>query len=353
MKIGMWSLDSKWPNLALMKLSTYHKARGDDVEIYSGELYNDFYDKVYISKVFKGINVPGMHELPTIQKNWDIGGSGYDLVKTLPDNIEHLMPDYSLYNCNYSLGFTTRGCFRHCEFCIVPSKEGKLRRNADIYEFWDRRHKKIMLLDNNLLGLPEHFFKITEQIQKENLKVDFNQGLDIRIITEPIVKRLSLLKTGPKLRFAWDNPRDEMHILKGIKLLLRYIRPGKLMFFVLVGFNSTLEEDLHRIKVLRSYKIDPFVMVYNRQGNISVLSRLGQWNNRYFLKNLSFFEFLDIKGYQALDKSRKKISWRDLTKNNTLVKIRPTTEGYRRKRAQAKGNLELDLNYRLRSGRRT
>ena len=143
-KIGLIDIDSKIPNLALMKISAYFKGLGDDVEL-TAPLFANQYDQVFASKVFT------YSSMPVLPEQAIVGGSGYSLKTCLDEDMEHIMPDYDLYpGMDYSLGFTTRGCSRKCPFCIVPEKEGRIRFNADVYEFWDRRHKKIILLDNNI-----------------------------------------------------------------------------------------------------------------------------------------------------------------------------------------------------------
>ena len=123
MKIGLIDVDGKMPNLALMKLSAWHKERGDDVDLTMPVLAAG-YDKVYMSKVFT------WSDMPCLPDNAEVGGTGCDLHKTLPDEIEHLCPDYLLYKMDYSMGFLTRGCIRKCEFCFVPEKEGNIRYAA-------------------------------------------------------------------------------------------------------------------------------------------------------------------------------------------------------------------------------
>ena len=241
MKIGLIDVDGKLPNLALMKLSAYHKQKGDEVYLNQP---NQRYDKVYISCIFKE-NKPKALGMAKFHNNSEIGGYGISNKKLL-DKIEHLMPDYSLYNSDYSMGFTTRGCIRNCPFCIVPKMEGKIRFNCDIYEFWEPTHKKIVLFDNNILALPNHFKKITNQILKENLKVDFNQGLDIRLLTDEFAAILSELKLSSEPRFAFDSMGVEKDVLRGIKLLKKHgINSG--MWYVLVGYDTTHDEDLYKI----------------------------------------------------------------------------------------------------------
>ncbi|MBA7697969.1 hypothetical protein ES703_106641 [subsurface metagenome] len=243
-----------FPNLALMKLSAYHRARGDQVYL---NFPLDRPDITYASCVFTW----NAKRREGLTPDVIIGGSGVDLKAELPPEVEHIMPDYSLYpSVNFSMGFTSRGCIRMCPWCIVPVKEGHIEPWASIYEFWDRRHSKIVLLDNNLLASP-NWKETLLTVKKEGVEVDFNQGLDIRLVTYETALLLRHLKTR-QLRFAFDNIAYEKAVRTGIELLLeRGINSRKLSFYVLVGFNGD-ETAVERIKLLHSYKVDVYPMVY-------------------------------------------------------------------------------------------
>lgn len=191
MKIGMIDVDGHhYPNLALMKLSAYHKAKGDQVEWYTGI---DYYDRVYLSKVF-GFT---LDEERVIQADEVVrGGSGYKLFdQWLPEDIEHICPDYSLYPMfPEAYGFLTRGCVNKCSFCIVPRKEGGIRKHSDITEFLDGR-KSAILMDNNVIASDWGLQQI-EKIISLKVKVDFNQGIDCRLIArdKSIAKLLKRVK---------------------------------------------------------------------------------------------------------------------------------------------------------------
>ena len=218
MKIGLWSDCHNFPSLPMMKLSAYHKQRGDDVEIVD---YFSHYDKVYASKVFsftKDIEDDCVVSADEIQR----GGTGYCITvingkeifdkskdKPLPKEIEHIYPDYSLYpQYGFATGFLTRGCPRGCGFCIVGKKEGLCSKQvADLSEFW-RGQEEIKLLDPNLLACENHE-TILQQLIDSKSKVDFTQGLDIRLVTPDNVSLLNKVKTK-RLHFAWDNPRQDL-----------------------------------------------------------------------------------------------------------------------------------------------
>ena len=163
MQVGIVDVDSKIPNLALMKLSAWHKARGDNVKLHD-PLF-DQPDRIYASKIFDF--TPDYAYYPA---DCEIckGGTAYSLTEALPPEVESIYPDYSLFNCDYAMGFTTRGCIRKCKFCLVPRKEGKIRAVADIYDFWQGQ-QNMNLLDNNLTGLPEQFERICKQLIKDSL----------------------------------------------------------------------------------------------------------------------------------------------------------------------------------------
>ena len=296
MKIGLIDVDSKIPNLALMKISAYHKSQDDDVEFYNPMFH---YDKIYYSKIF---NFTDDYLYPLNADQVIKGGSGYDITEKLPDEIENIIPDYQLYpNIDYAMGFTTRGCIRNCEFCIVPKKEGMIRPVADIYDFWEGQ-KEIKLLDNNLTA-HKHFYKVVQQIIDENISVDFTQGLDIRLMNDKKANLLSQLnlKHNRQIRFAFDDIKDKKIIRKGIETLLSNgVKYYRIMFYVLVGFNSTPAEDLERIRILQEYKIDPFVMPYkdiNGYDTEKIRKRCGFDNKYKYEKYLQqFSRWVNHKG---------------------------------------------------------
>lgn len=286
-KILLIDIDSRIPNLALMKLSSWHKQQGD--KIFFDWFLQNKYDRIYASCIFtKNAKKINEYCFDNIIK----GGSGFknwDIV--LPKQIEHIKPDYDLYHSNFSMGFTTRGCFRNCPFCIVPLKEGKLRENCDIYEFWDKRHIEIVLLDNNILGLRKHFLKICKQILKEKLIVDFNQGLDIRLMDGRIAKILKSLR-HKEYKFAFDNMKDEEAVRTGIKILKKH-RINRSTFYVLVGFDTNVKQDLYRLNILKKLGQNAYVMRYKKDRKYIPLA---QWANQHgIFKTHTFGEFCKKK----------------------------------------------------------
>lgn len=271
MKIGLHDSDNKnFPNLALMKISAFHKKQGDQTSLF---LPIEKYDKIYSSKVFTFTEKD--HFLPHDSIN---GGTGYKLSAKLPDHIEHLCPDYSLYKTDYSIGFLTRGCIRNCSFCIVPEKEGKIKPHADIEEF--TKHKKVILLDNNILA-HDHGIKQIEKISSLALKVDFNQGMDARLVDKQIAKRLSKVKWIRFLRFACDNKTMIPHIKKTVELLGKQgVKPYRIFCYFLV---KDINEALDRIEVLREIGVDIFAMPYrdfeSKKEPKKIIKQFARWVN--------------------------------------------------------------------------
>jgi hypothetical protein len=289
-KIGLIDVDShKYPNLALMKISSYHKSKGDTVEWWNAFMS---YDRVYQAKIFT--------EEYTKDNEYFIkadevikGGTGYDLKNKLPDEIEHIMPDYTIYPTNdTAYGFLTRGCPRGCHFCIVAEKEGKKSiQVADLTEFWNGQ-KNIEVLDPNLLACKNHI-TLLKQLSETNSTVNPNQGLDCRLLTEDNIYWLNQIKIKT-MHFAWDYMREEMSVIKGLELYNKYgkIRDKRNKFvYVLVNYDTTMEENLYRIYKLRDMGYAPYVMIYNKPSASKEIKRLQRWtNNRYIFWSCEKFE---------------------------------------------------------------
>lgn len=248
MKIGLHDADDTcFPNLALLKLSAFHRERGDDVEQYAP---GGCYEWVYSSKVFSF--TPASTELPAQTVR---GGVGYGDLTCLPDTIEHMCPDYT--GMDYSLGFLTRGCPRRCQWCFVPSKEGAVRAHADIEEF--ARHRNVVLMDNNVLAHPHGIDQI-EKMATMDLRVDFNQGLDARLIDDGIARRLSKLKWLHPVRLACDRATQMPFVGKAVQLLRWHnATPRRYFCYVLV---QRVEDALERVRFLKGMNVDPFAQPY-------------------------------------------------------------------------------------------
>lgn len=287
MRVLLVDADSKkgFPNLALMKISAWYKQRNYEVDLIKGIPSTaplNTYDKVLISCIFYQ-NRERVLDYASQMDNVQIGGSGFDYNIILDNDVEHIMPDYSLYGIDYSLGFTSRGCIRNCEFCVVPEKEGMVHDNAPISEFLHPDHKKIVLLDNNFQASPNWEHNINFLIDNE-LKVNFNQGLDIRLLDKKFAEKLVRTKyynwtfKRRTLHFAFDDLRYEKQIWKGIDILEEVgIKLKDVLFYILIGFNTTEEEDLYRVNSLYERGVRPYIMPYNQHK-----SKLTRWVNRLY-----------------------------------------------------------------------
>jgi len=244
-----------FPNLALMKLSTYYTQRGYDVVLNFPLAQADM---TFASCVFTWSATP--KALAQLPPDAHIGGSGIDMAKWLPADVEHSKPDYDLYGVTFSLGFTSRGCIRKCPWCNVPEKEGGIEPWTRIYEFWDRRHRLILLLDNNLLAA-SNWRQTLGDIIGEDLWVYFNKGLDIRLVNEEVVDYLCQLK-AKQFRFSFDNLALEAEVRAGVKLLTDAgINSRRLSFYVLYGFGRD-RTAVKRIRILEKLNVDIYPMEY-------------------------------------------------------------------------------------------
>lgn len=277
MKIGLIDIDGhNYPNLALMKISAYHKSIGDLVEwVTIGK-----YDRTYMSKVFI---------FSKDKDNWisDLGeiirgGTGYN-TDTLPDYIDRICPDYSIYpQYTEAYGFLTRGCPNKCSWCIVPKKEGNIKPYSDIEEFLDGRDSAI-LMDNNVLAHDYGLSQI-EKIIRLRIRVDFNQGLDCRIIAknESIAKLLSRVKWYKPLRLACDTKEQIPFIEKAVTLLRKHgATPQRYFVYLLV---KDIPDALERVEALKELNLDPFAQPYRDYKTYSEPTaeqkRFTRWVNR-------------------------------------------------------------------------
>lgn len=298
MKIGLIDVDGhNYPNLALMKLSAWHKAQGDEVEWWWG--FSE-YDRVYMSKVFDETYTPDIPE-PLNAKEIVKGGTGYGLDNNLPDEIEHIYPDYSLYpelTKDTAYGFLTRGCPRHCSFCIVGDKEGlRSRKVADLSEWWNGQ-KNIVLMDANILACPQHM-ELLQQLIDSKAWVDINQGMDCRLLTKQNIEAINRLKLR-EIHFAWDYMRESKAVLRGLELYasLATRKPhGRYAtVYCLTNYDTTMEENLYRIYTLRDMGYDPYVMIYDKPHAPREVRLLQRWcNNRLIFRAEPDFNKYDPK----------------------------------------------------------
>ena len=301
MNIGLIDVDGhNFPNLALMRLSAYHKAKGDEVEWLWGDIVH--YDIVYMSKIFSDAYSPDIPE----PINADLvikGGTGYcihfengkevfDKSKnhSLPSEIERMFPDYSLYpQFDFAVSMTSRGCPRGCSFCHVASKEGRCAvKVANVSDFWNGQ-KEIRILDPNITACKEKRDLMRQYIETGAI-LDFSQGLDIRLLNDDDLADINQMRLRT-LHFAWDNPKDDLEG-KFRNFANGFRRKSDIgMVYCLTNFNSTMEENLYRIYTLRDMGYDPYVMIYDKPHAPKEIKMLQRWcNNKIIFKSCKRFE---------------------------------------------------------------
>lgn len=327
MRIGLIDVDGhNFPNIPLMKISAWHKKQGDTVEWYD-PMFSGHLDKVYMSKVF---SFTPDYMYPIYADEIIKGGSGYcislvdgkevyDKSKdiNLPSEIEHIYPDYSLYQreeveydedsgekivriigetVDTAYGFLTRGCPRQCSFCHTSIKDGTISHKvANLDEFW-KGQKNIVLLDQNILACKD-WREILQQLIDSKANVEFNGGLDIRLMTEEKAEYVSKVKQKI-VHFAWDRYEDKEKILPKFEMFKRVsgFNERKMIVYTIVNYDTTLEQDLERIYTLKDLGYWAYVMIYNKDNlpKGHIYRKLQRWcNNRYvFGSGVTFEEYL-------------------------------------------------------------
>ena len=300
-KIGLIDVDGhNFPNLALMRISAYHKAKGDQVEWW----WSDFvhYNVVYMSKVFSDAYSPDVPE-PLNADKVIKGGTGYQIHLVngkeeydketdtkLPIEVERMFPDYSIYpQYDFAVSMTSRGCPRGCSFCHVAAKEGRCAvKVADVSDFWNGQ-KEIRILDPNITACWEKR-DLFKQYKETGAILDFTQGLDIRLINDDDIADINEMRLRT-LHFAWDNPKDDLEG-KFRNFANSFRRKSNIgMVYCLTNFNSTMEENLYRIYTLRDMGYDPYVMVYDKPHAPKQIKMLQRWcNNKIIFKSVKKFE---------------------------------------------------------------
>lgn len=308
MNIGLYDVDShNFPNLPLMKISAWHKAQGDNVEFV---LPLKHYDKIYVSKVF-GNEYSQMSNFCLQANEIVYGGTGFaitvengkevyhkDRDPNLPDEIEHIYPDYSLYpelTKDKAYGFLTRGCCNNCDFCIVSKKEGLCSQKvADLSEFWHGQ-KEIILLDANILACKDRL-ELLKQLADSKAWIDFSQGLDARFITEEVAKALNAVKKNI-VHFAFDFMKNEKAIVKGLKMYSQYNKVSTSdSVYILTNFDTTIEEDLYRVKMVQEAGFIPDIRIYRKNTAPQILRDLQRWsNNRFIYRSCDFMNYVPRK----------------------------------------------------------
>lgn len=305
MKIGLIDVDGhNFPNLPLMKISAWHKSQGDHVEWYQ-PMFSGHMDRVYMSKVF---SFTPDYEYCIDSDEIIKGGSGYciELVDgkeiyhserdiPLPEEIEHIYPDYSIYpelTKDTAFGFLTRGCPRGCDFCHVKAKEGQCSRKvADLSEFW-RGQKNIILCDPNILACPNHM-ELLQQLADSKAKVEFNQGIDIRLVNDKNLELLRQIRLS-NIHLAFDRYQDKAIIEPRLRKFVEKTGfnkdKGHVMVYILVNFDTTLEQDIERIQLCRELKLSPYPMIYDKEHADPIYRKLQRWCNNFIFWSCPTFE---------------------------------------------------------------
>lgn len=294
MRIGLHDSDrTRFPNLALMKISAYHKLRGDDVEWWNPLMS---YDTVYSSKVFTFTP-----ECPYLPENTIKGGTGYGLYNDLPPEIDAMFPDYSIYpDCKYAIGFLTRGCIRNCPWCVVPRKEGHIRPYGTWREIKRTDSRDIVFMDNNVLACP-HGIEQIEDMAGQDVRVDFNQGLDARLITDDIAAKLARLKWIRFIRMACDTDEMLPVVLGAVERLEQHgVKPYRVFCYLLV---QDVESAERRTIALRDRNIEVFAQPYRDFSTNAEPTKeqkdFARWvNMKSIFKSKTAMRFMDYKRRQ-------------------------------------------------------
>ena len=302
MNIGLLAVDSSYPNLAIMKISAWHKKDGGRVEWYSP--FNH-YDKVYMSKVFSFTEDFRQYIINAdcVEK----GGTGYDIHKTLAKEIDCLQPDYSIYpqiDNKTAYGFLTRGCLNKCKWCIVPEKEGKIAPYMDIEEIAVDGRKNIILMDNNILA-SDYGLQQIEKIVKLGIRVDFNQALDARLVTEDVAKLLAKVKWIKRIRFGCDTPGQISECERATSLIDKYGYKGEYFFYCILlnDFNESFERINHWRNKGRRFL--PYAQPYRDLNNPRQIvpqwqKDLAGWvDKKWIFRTCEFKDFEPRKGFKC------------------------------------------------------
>lgn len=318
-KIGLIDVDGhNFPNISLMKLSAWHKSQGDSVEWYE-PLFSGHMDRVYMSKVFSFT--------PDYEYHIDAdeiirGGSGYciklvdgkevyesDNDTSLPENVAHIYPDYSLYpelTKETAYGYLTRGCPRNCGFCHTTQKDGcRSVKVANLAEFWNGQ-KNVVLLDQNILACKDHL-ELLQQLLDAKVNTEFNGGLDVRLVNDRNIELLKQMRLK-RIHLAFDRWQDKDIVEPKLREFVEktgYNRhKGEVKVYVLVNYDTTLEQDLYRIELCRELNVQPYPMIYNKSDADPIYRNLQRWccNPYVFWKVKTFEEYKGSIHEKALRK---------------------------------------------------
>lgn len=310
-KIGLLSDCTNFPSLPLMKISAFHKNKGDKVKLVTTSL--ERFDILYLSKTFNLDlqKIPKLLYIPQANK-YIKSGSGFAIEiengrevykkendKPLQEEIENIYPDYSLYpelTNGKAYGFLTRGCPNNCPFCIVTKKEGFCSKKvADLKQFW-RDQKEIKLLDANILACKERE-NLFQQLISSNAYIDYTQGLDARLIDDDIANLICKTKIR-MVHFAFDLMKNEEGILKGLKIFAKYFQKDERAkrVYILTNYNTTLQEDWYRVKKVTELGYTPYIMIYQKGTQPQFLTDLARWSNcMYLQRSIDFEDYIPRK----------------------------------------------------------
>ena len=293
MRVALYRLEP-YDNIALDKLKIYHEFQGDTVEEYM-PLLNDQYDKIYCSSIFSFTPKDNL----LIDERWDCGGTGFDIYKKLPPEIDSIKPRKNYGKC-------MEGCNNKCKFCVVHRKEGKAKAAGDLYDIWNGNEddKNLTLYCNNILQLEDHFQMLCAQARKEKFRIDWNQGLDIRLVNSDVAAELKSI-SHVEYHFAFDDLKIEKLVRRGVKILDSH-GINRSIFYAIIGFESDIFEDIYRLEIIRELKQTAYVMRYRKadpempEGRIvkkyeTVYNSIARWgNNKGWFTRLSFSEWLQL-----------------------------------------------------------
>lgn len=282
MRVLLLQLDGKLPNIALMRISSHHKAMGDEVTLRRvgnhAAIQHDLFgghDLVYASAIFERTQALCQH-VEAVYPDAIIGGTGWDIAKRLEDvGIDTIAQDYTIYpRYQHSIGFTQRGCRLRCSFCVVPRKEGSVREVASVADIWrgEPYPRHLVLLDNDFFGQP-HWAERIAEIRDGNFKVSFNQGINARMLNDETAKAIASVRyydDGFKTRriyTAWDNKKDEYRLFRGLEALVRHgVKPDHIMVYILIAYwpGETIADWDYRRAQLRAFGARPYPMPFKR-----------------------------------------------------------------------------------------
>lgn len=330
---------TRHPNLALLKLSGWHKSQGDNVRLILNydelepDLFRngaDQYEHIAVSKVFTKTKIPKTLQNLIDNGKATCGGTGFFETDgpRLPDEIEHHMPDYHLYDeyiayhpqgrwddyKNASIGFTTRGCFRRCPFCVNRNYK-KVERHSKVAEFLDPSRPLIYLWDDNFLAANEHVFnEVMDELQATNKRFQFRQGLDVRLMTPKKAARLATSKYHGDYIFAFDHidAPTEKATMKGLHTWREHSSKNTKVY-VLCGYESQDEQDIFsifkRIELLSSVNCVPYITRhenYNKSPFRKLIIQIARWcNQQAIFKKKTFMQFCEMPNNDSALKAVK------------------------------------------------